>query len=79
MDCKNCNHFYYDSGGGGQCDAPYENSCLRAHHYFHTCLTELFTEEHLDIKLYPWQKTTLKMFEGDKINARTASRYISRR
>ena len=46
---------------------------------FYIYLTELFAEKYLDIKLYPWQKTMLKMFEGDKINARAASRYISRR
>lgn len=55
------------------------DTCMYAHHYFYTCLTELFAEEYLDIKLYPWQKTMLKMLKGDKINARAASRYISRR
>lgn len=50
------------------------------HHYFHTHSVD-FIEKYLGIKLYPWQKITLKYFlKGDKnINAKTASRYISRR
>ena len=66
MECLGCEHFYYDSGGGGQCDAPYENACLRANHYFHTHPVE-FAEEYLNIKLYPWQKMVLKqLLKGDK-------------
>ena len=66
MDCIKCEHFYYDSGGGGQCDAPYGDACLHAHHYFHTHPIE-FAEEYLNIKLYPWQKIVLKqLLKGDK-------------
>jgi len=80
MDCMKCEHFYYNNDGSSDCDAPYKESCLRAHHYFHTHPIE-FAEKYLNIKLYPWQKIILKYFlKGDKnINAKTASRYISRR
>jgi len=68
MECIDCEHFYYDSGGGGQCDLPYGGACLRANHYFHTHPIE-FAEKYLNIKLYPWQKIVLKqLLKGDKIN-----------
>ena len=76
MDCLGCEHFYYNSDGSGACDAPYEHACLRAHHYFHSHPAE-FAEKYLGIKLYPWQKILLEGVEN--LNARTASRYISRK
>ena len=80
MDCMKCEHFYYNNDGSGDCDAPYKEACLRAHHIFHTDPIK-FIEEYSDIKLYPWQKIALKHFlKGDKnTNARTKSCYISRR
>lgn len=73
MDCMKCE---YNNDGSGDCDTPYKEACLRAHH------TDpiTFVEEYSDIKLYPWQKIALKHFlKGDKnTNVRTESYYISR-
>ena len=59
IDCIKCDNFYYNNDGSGDCDAPYKESCLRAHHIFHTDPIE-FAEEYSDIKLYPWQKQALR-------------------
>ena len=61
MDCMKCEHFYYNNDESEDCDAPYKESCLHAHHIFHTDPIK-FAEEYLDIKLYPWQKIALKHF-----------------
>ena len=59
MDCIKCGHFYYNNDGSGDCDAPYKESCLRAHHIFHTDPIE-FLEENFNIKLSLWQKIILR-------------------
>ena len=61
MECIECNHFYYNSGGGGECDMPYENTYLRANHIFHTDPIE-FGEKYLGLKLMPYQKLLLKYY-----------------
>ena len=60
MDCRKCDHLYYDSGGAGHCDMPYENICLKLLHKWHTN-PKLFIKEELNMKLKLYQKILLKL------------------
>lgn len=60
IECINCAHFYYDNGGGGHCDMPYEHTCLKLLHKWHTNPV-LFIENVFDEKLKWYQKIYLKI------------------
>lgn len=34
MSCIGCKNFYYSSDGGGQCDMPYKDACLKNNFQF---------------------------------------------
>ena len=72
INCSGCDHLYYDNGGAGYCDAPYENSCLKLLHKWHTH-PELFIEDTLNVKLKWYQKIYLKIFLKGNTNDKNNS------